>query len=153
MTGIIKYFGLLLTTIVLVFFTAGCVSKKDDRGRVKAQPRGGEQITIQKLTDDFAKYNVYYSGIKPALAVGILFDPKDGDKTLNPDRWWTPLEDQESLSSTVRWMRAHADRHIPTVQLIMGPNSQLFGYIYTWNINTKFKVVSDKEILVYAPVP
>jgi len=152
MTGTKKNIGMSIAGIVLVFFIAGCVSNKDARGRVIAQPRGGEQVSIQQLTDDFAKYKVYYAGVKPADAVSVLFIPKDSDKTLTPDRWWNIVNDQKTLSGTVSWIQSRADVHLPTVQLIMGPNSQLFGYIYTYNIFTKLKVVNDKEMIVYAQV-
>jgi hypothetical protein len=144
---------MIVAGMVLVFLIIGCVSKKDDRGRVIAQPRKGEKVSIQQLTDDFTKYKVYYAGIKPVVAVGVLFIPKDSDRTLTPDRWWNIVEDQKYLSNIVSWVLARADIHLPTVQLIMGPNSQMFGYIYTYNINTKLKVLSENEILVYAPVP
>ena len=152
MTGTKKNIGMSVVGIVLVFFIAGCVSNKDARGRVIAQPRGGERISIQQMTDDFAKYKVYYAGIKPAEAVSVLFIPKDSDTTLTPDRWWNIVNDQESLSTIVKWILARGDVHLPTVQLIMGPNSQMFGYIYTYNIFTKLKVVNDKEMIVYAQV-
>ena len=153
MTGIKKYIRMIVTGMVLVFFIAGCVSDKDKRGRTIAQPRKGERVTLQQLQADFAKYDVYYAGIKPVLAVGVLFIPKDSDTTLTPDRWWNIVNDREYLSDVVSWMQSRRDIHIPRVQLIMGPNSQVFGYIYTWNMNTKLKVLSDNEILVYSPVP
>ena len=153
MKGTQKRISMIVTGMVLLFFIAGCVSKKDERGRSVAQPRKAAQVTIQQLQDDFAKYKVYYAGIKPVEAIGVLFCPKDSDRTLTPDRWWTPVKDQEYLANIVSWMEIKWQVHIPIVQDIMGPNSQLFGYIYTFNINTKLKVLSENEILVYAPVP
>jgi len=153
MTGTKKHIGMIVAGTVLVFFITVCVSEgKRARGRVIAQPRKGEQVTLQQLTDDFEKYKVYYAGEKPAVAVAVLFCPEGKDVKLTPDRWWEIVADQEALSNVTSWMQSRADRHRPTVQLITGPNSQVFGYVYTWNINTRLKVVSDKEILVYAPI-
>jgi hypothetical protein len=152
MTGTKKNIGMSVAGIVLVFFIAGCVSEGGNRGKVTAQPRGGEQVSIQQLTDGFVKYKVYYSGTKPADAVSVLFCPKDTDKTLSPDRWWNIVEDQKALSNIVSWMRTRENLANLSVQFVMGPNSQVFGYVYTFNYNTRVQVVSDKEMIVYAPV-
>ena len=147
MTSLNKYLSMIVTGMLLVYFIAGCVSEG-----VVAQRRTGEQITIQQLQDDFAKYEVYYSGTKPADAVAVLFCPKESDTTLTPDRWWNPVPDQSSLSNINSWMRSRDNRNIPKVQLVMGPNSQVFGYVYSYLIQIKTRVVSDKEMNIYAPV-
>jgi hypothetical protein len=152
MTGVKKNVGMSVACIVLLFFIAGCVSEGGKRGRVTAQPRGGAQVTIQQLTDDFAKYKVYYSGVKPADAVSLLFCPKDSDTTLTPDRWWNKVADQASLSDIVSWMQTKENLVNLSVQSVMGPNSQVFGYVYTVNYNTRVQVVNDKEMTVFAPV-
>ena len=143
----------MVIAMVLLFLLSGCVSKGGDRGRVVAQPAGGEKVTIQQLTENFPKYDVYYSGRKPSRAVTVLFWPKDGDTTLTPDRWWRALGDQAALSSTVSWMRANAEYIVrPTVQLVIGPNSRLFGYVYSFNFVIETRVVSETELIIYAPV-
>jgi len=147
-----KHIGMIIVGIVLVYFIAGCVGKGGDRGRVVAQSPKGELVTIQTLTDDFAKYTVYYSGTKPADAVTVLFCPKDNDITITPDRWWIKVGDQASLSNIVSWMQNRATTTRPSVQLVMGPNSQVFGYVYSFNFQIRTRVVSDKEMIVYAPV-
>ena len=152
MTSINKYLSMIVAGMLLVYLIAGCVSEGGNRGRVVAQPRTGEQTTIQHLQDDFAKYKVYYSGTKPADAVAVLFCPKESDTTLTPDKWWNPVPDQSSLSNIDSWMQSRDNRNMPQVQLIMGPNSQVFGYVYSYLIQIKTRVVSDKEMNISAPV-
>lgn len=152
MTGTKKRMIMVVIGVVLVFLLAGCVSKGGDRGRIVAQSPRGERITIKQLKMDFAKYDVYYSGVKPSRAVSVLFCPKDGDTTIKPDRWWVKVNDRGALSSIVSWMHTSSYITYPTVQLVMGPNSSLFGYVYTFNIQIRMRVVSDKEMIVYAPV-
>ena len=152
MKGTQRCISMIVAGMVLVFLIAGCVSEGGKRGKVIAQPRGGEQVSIQQLTDDFAKYKVYYSGTKPADAVSVLFCPKDNDKTLTPDRWWNKVGDQASLSNIVSWIQTRENLVNLSVQSVMGPNSQVFGYLYTANYNTRVQVVNDKEMIVYAPV-
>ena len=143
---------MMATGMLLVFLIAGCVSEGQGRGRVVAQSSRGERVTLEKLTEDFAKYDVYYSGTKPSVAVSVLFCPKDGDKTIKQDRWWRKVNDQAALSNIVSWMRTRNAASLPSVQLVMGPNSQVFGYVYSFDLQIKTKVASDTELIVYAPV-
>ncbi len=152
MKGTKKHIVMIVTGMVLVFFITVCVSEGRARGRIVAQSKKGERVTIQQLTDDFAKYKVYYAGTKPADAVTVLFCPNDNDKTITPDRWWDKVGNQASLSNITSWMQTRNASSRPSVQLVMGPNSQIFGYVYTFNIQIRMRVVSDKEMIVYAPV-
>lgn len=152
MKGTKKHIGMVVAGMVLIFLIVGCVSEGGNRGRIVAQSPKGERVTIQQLTDDFAKYNVYYAGTKPADAVTVLFCPKDKDKTITPDRWWNKVGDQASLSNSVSWMQTRNAASRPSVQLVMGPNSQVFGYVYSFSFQIRTQVVSDKEMIVYAPV-
>ena len=151
--GTKKKMIMMVIGMVLVFFLLGCVSKGGDRGRVVAQPARGERVTIQQLTEDFPKYDVYYSGRKPSMAVSVLFCPKESDTTITPDRWWRGVGDQAALSNMVSWMHVNISYvTIPTVQLVKGPNSRLFGYVYSFNLQIRTRVASETELIVYAPV-
>ncbi len=153
MIGTKKQRIMIATGMVLVFLIAGGVSEGQGRGGVVAQSPRGERVTLEKLTEDFAKYDVYYAGVKPSRAVSVLFCPKDGDTTIKPDRWWEKVRDQASLSNIVSWMHANtAHTTRPTVQFVMGPNSRLFGYVYSFNFQIRTRVKSETELIVYAPV-
>ena len=153
MMGTKKQMIMMVAGIALVFFLAGCASKGGDRGRVVAQSQRGERVTLEKLTEDFAKYDVYYSGVKPARAISVLFCPKDGDTTITPDKWWRGVGDQATLSKIISWMHANTDYVVrATVQLVMGPNSRLFGYVYSFGFQIRTRVVSETELIVYAPM-
>lgn len=152
MKGAKKHIVMIVTGMVMVFFIAGGVSQGRARGKIVAQSSKGERVTIQTLTDDFAKYNVYYAGTKPADAVTVLFSPKDNDKTITPDRWWNKVGNQASLSNIVSWMQTRNAASRPSVQFVMGPNSQVFGYVYSFSFQIRTRVVNDKEMIVYAPV-
>lgn len=152
MPGTKKQIGVIVMAMMLVFLIVGYVSAAGGGSRIVAQPRKGDQVTIQQLENDFAKYNVYYSGIKPSEAVAILFCPKEGNTTLKPDRWWEKVPDQKALSNTISWMQSGANINIPTVRIVRGPNSQVFGYVFAYLFQFKTKVISEKEVLIYAPV-
>jgi len=145
---------LIVSGIVVTFFIAGCGGELRNLGRIVAQPLGGEKVTIEKLTEDFAKYDVYYSGVKPTVAETVLFCPKEGDTKISPDKWWINVKDQAELKNIVKWMNTITYYHktLPTVQLVLGPNSRLFGYVYSYNIPIETRVASETDLIVYAPV-
>lgn len=157
MTGIKTQNIMIVAGIGLVFFIAGCVSEGRSRGRIVAQAPIGDQVTIEKLTEDFEKYDVYYSGTKPSEAVSVLFCPKDGDTRITPDRWWRIVKDQADLKNIVSWMNIGI-YHVswPSVLYVLGPNSRLFGYvymdIYTIDFQIRTRVASERDLIVYAPV-
>ena len=145
---------MMVTGIVVTFFIAGCAGEAIKRGRVVAQSPWGEKVTIEKLTEDFSKYDVYYSGVKPTVAESVLFCPREGDTKITPDKWWIKVKDPGELKNIVKWMNMITYYHktLPAVQLVLGPNSSLFGYAYTYNIPIETRVVSETDLMVYAPV-
>lgn len=153
MTGIKNQHIMIVTGMVLVILIAGCMSEVRNRGNVVAQPLRGEHVTVERLIEDFAKYDVYYSGTKPSKAVSILFCPKDGDTMITPDRWWEKVKDQAALKNIVSWMNTET-YHLPwpSVLFVVGPDSRLFGYIYSFNFQIRTRVASETNLIVYAPV-
>jgi hypothetical protein len=154
MTGTKKRKIMIVPGMVLVFMVVGCAGELTNRGRIVAQSLRGEKVTIEKLTEDFAKYDVYYSGVKPTVAESVLFCPKEGDTKITPDKWWIKVKDQAELKNIAKWMNTITYYHktLPAVQLVMGPNSRLFGYVYSYNFQIDSRVVSDTELIVYAPM-
>ena len=145
---------MIVTGIVVTFFIAGCAGEGIKRGRIVAQSPWGEKVTIEKLIEDFTKYDVYYSGVKPTVAEAVLFCPKEGNTKITPDKWWIKVKDPGELKNIVKWMNMITYYHktLPAVQLVLGPNSSLFGYAYTYNIPIETRVVSETDLMVYAPV-
>ncbi len=149
-----RYKIMLATGMALVFYIAGCASEREGRGRIIGQSSRGEEVTIEQLTEDFAKYDVYYSGVKPTVAESVLFCPKEGDTKITPDKWWIKVKDQAELKDIVKWMNTITYYHktLPTVQLVLGPKSILFGYVYSYDFQIATTVISETDLIVYAPV-
>ena len=154
MTSNRRYKIMLVTGVAFVFFIAGCASEGKGRGKIVGQSFRGERVTIEQLTADFEKYDVYYSGVKPTVAESVLFCPKEGDTKITPDKWWIKVKEQAELKNIVKWMNTITYYHktLPTVQLVLGPNSRLFGYVYSYNFQIETRVVSETELIVYAPI-
>ena len=144
----------LVTGMAFVLFIAGCASEREVRGRIVGQTLRGEKVTIEQLTEEFAKYDVYYSGVKPTVAESVLFCPKKGDTKITPDKWWIKVKDQAELKNIVKWMNTITYYHktVPVVLLVLGPNSRLFGYVYSYNFQIETRVVSETDLIVYAPL-
>ena len=154
MTADRRYKIMLVKGMALVFFIAGCASEEKGIGRIVGQTFREEKVTIDRLTEDFAKYDVYYSGVKPTVAESVLFCPKEGDTKITPDKWWIKVKEQAELKNIVNWMNTITYYHktLPTVQLVLGPKSREFGYVYSYNFQIKTRVVSETDLIVYAPV-
>jgi hypothetical protein len=154
MTADRAYKIMLVTGIAFVLFIAGCASEEKARGKIVGQAFRGKKVTIIQLTEDFAKYDVYYSGVKPTVVDSVLFCPKEGETKITPDKWWIKVKEQAELKNLVKWMNTitHYHKNLPTVQLVLGPNSRLFGYVYSYNFQIDTRVVSEKDLIVYSPL-
>ena len=79
-----------------------------------------------------------------------MFDPKKDGKTLVPSDKWTKVEDQESVSEIVSWLQIHNfPGYFLRLYKILGPNDQLFGYLFTGWHHVVFKVVDERTLFVY----
>jgi len=134
-------FGLVL--LVASVFIFGCANFG------VLGPTKTDSVTIESLTKNWTNYTVYWTGIDIGEPTGLMFDPKADDKALtgSGDRWFK-VESEESLARMVRWMQFN---HIfyPVMYSMVGPEGQIYGYIYTGSKRTTMKLVDDKTMLVY----
>lgn len=108
-------------------------------------------VTIQDLESNWSEYSVYYSGASTAFPTAIMFDPNNDSNKLVGVRW-TRVEDQETLSALVSRIR-HSAQNIPRIWSIMGPDNQLFGYIFTSSSQVFTKAVDHHTFEVYEVPP
>ncbi len=132
---VLSFLGLTLV------FSMVRVSTPGNFGEILRQPKG----------ENWQDYKVYWNG-GPTVsqAVAILFDPKADDLTLAVDKFWSKVDDGKSLSGLVGWMKDEGK--YPHVMRVVGPNKQLFGYVYTFNESMSLNVVNEKEMFVDAIV-
>jgi hypothetical protein len=102
-------------------------------------------MTIEMLQKNWQDYFIYKDGPFGGVPIAVMFDPKNDDKTL-PNHRWDKIEDTKSLSDTISWIKTKTE--IPHVLRIMGPNDQLFGYVYTYNESIPLHVINNKKIFV-----
>jgi hypothetical protein len=144
--------------MTLIFFISGCANY----GKLRVESRNanhiastysstryGENMTIDKLVNNWKNYDIYYAGFRQDRATGIMFDPKNDDLKLLGD-WWEKIDSKESLDFVLKWMNFPRDffEIIPLYRMI-GPGEKVYGYMYTPFIHVTFKQVDEKSMYVY----
>ena len=141
-----RHIRLALMAIVLIYIISGC----SGYGKLRLQPRSGEDVTIKKLQENFSDYTVYYAGYAVDNPSGIMFDPKNDNKTLMPSKRWTKLDDKESAIEVISWIKIQdSSDFYPRLYRILGPDDQFYGYLYSAWDHLLTKVDDDKTLWVY----
>jgi hypothetical protein len=135
--------------IALIIF--GCASWQQDYGKLRMLTKEQNEVTIQNLIDRWEDYNIYYSdkydGFNPRAPLGIMFDPKNNDTTLVGDRW-KKVMDQQTLIEMTQWIYP-TTQYEPWLNVIVGPNSRFYGYLYYSYGFVTIKVVDDNTMYVF----
>ena len=135
--------------LVLAFFISGC-AMHTGYGKIRPQPWHGEQVTIQKLQNNWEDYTIHYAGLSVGTVAGIMFDPKNDNRTLTGDKW-IKVEDQQTLAELIGWMKTYT-RYNPQIWRILGPDNEFYGYLYypkSHEGHAVAKVVNDTTLYVY----
>lgn len=141
-----KYIDLAVIGAISVILIFGC----SGYGKLKYQSQYREKVTIQKLIENSDDYYIYYSGYAINNSSGIMFDPKKDNKTLMPSNAWTKVEGNERVSEVVSWLKIqNSPGYFLRLFKILGPNDQLFGYLFTGWQHVVFKVVDERTLFVY----
>ncbi|MCJ7595944.1 MAG: hypothetical protein MUO52_14350 [Desulfobacterales bacterium] len=144
-----KKFVLIGTVVLLfAFLLSGC----GGYGKLRALAGQEKALTVEVLEKNWRDYTVYWTGLSVGEPSGIMFDPKDDDKTLVHDKW-TKVEDDETLAELISWIKMNRD-YYPWLWRILGPDDQFYGYMYTGWRQAVTKAVDAKTLWVYdLPVP
>lgn len=141
-----KNIYLALVAVVLVFIMSGCLGY----GKIRSQSGYGDDLTIEKLEENWRDYTVYYAGYAVNNPSGIMFDLKNDDKKLLPSDRWTKIEDQETVVEVISWIKIQNSYNFyPRLYRILGPDNQFYGYLFSAWDHLLTKVVDDKALWVY----
>ena len=141
-----KNIYLALVAVVPVFVMSGC----SGYGKLRSQSGYRDDTTIEKLKENWQDYAVYYAGYAVNNPSGIMFDPKNDDKTLMPSERWTKLDDKESVIEVISWIKIQdSSYYYPRLYGILGPDDQFYGYLYSAWDHLLTKVADDKTLWVY----
>jgi hypothetical protein len=116
-----------LAGIVILFliFIMGCSGAS---GKLKTQSESESKVTQQELIDNWSDYNIRYN------SVVIVFDPKNDDKKIIVDNYWSMVKDQEAWTQLVNGTKTLPNRSINQVwgneiREIWIPDNQFYGYV------------------------
>lgn len=141
-----RYMRIALMAVVLMYIISGC----SGYGKLRLQSRYGDDVTIEKLQENLPDYTIYYAGYAVNNPSGIIFDPKNDNKTLMPSERWTKLDDKESVIEVISWIKIQdSSDFYPRLYRILGPGDQLYGYLFSAWDHLMTKVVDDKTLRVY----
>ena len=141
-----KYMYPTLIILVSLYLMSGCSWLKG-YGKIRVLSRHEEKLTIQELKENWQDYTIYYAGSSVGIAAGIMFDPKNDDKTLVGDRW-IKVEDQETLLELIDAIESYVQFY-PRLHKILGPDDQFYGYLFYARSHPVIKVVDDRTLYLY----
>jgi len=134
----------LRTTVLLgIIVCAGCAGYGQARYQGIVQGRD----VLELMMADFEDYHVYYSGMSENFPSGIIFDPKDDDKTV-AQKGWIRVETRE----LARELFCNLERyhHLrPLLYSLVGEDDRHYGYIYTSYKQIVVRQLEENKIYVY----
>jgi hypothetical protein len=93
-----NFFLILAVGLIL----SGCAGY----GKMVATPRGESEDMIENLLANADQYTVHYHGNSEKIVSGLLFDPKNNGKTIQPSGFlWNPVSDPQAMKEIVKWIR------------------------------------------------
>jgi hypothetical protein len=98
------YLGIMAAFLMSLLF--GC-SGPNQYGRLGLNRTG---MTIEKLSENWKDYYVFYIGASATQPYSISFDPKADDRKLMYHEWWVQVEDQEELSDLIRLLNVYTSQ-------------------------------------------
>ena len=143
----LKYICLLFIGFA---FIMGC---SGNSGKLKAQPESDSTVAQQELINNWSDYHIRYREF------AIVFDPKNDDRSIllggKRGWWWRTIKDQESWTELVKENTTSqgdispvgADYSMTGVREIWGPDSQLYGFIITQQMDKVSTRLVDENTL------
>jgi hypothetical protein len=142
---------LIYSLIILVLtgiLMSGCAWIKG-YGKVRLVSEYGDDMSIQKLRENWDDYHVSYAGSSPSIPAAIMFDPKNDGRQLVGDRW-TRVEDGKTVSEIIDWIKTYM-QFMPSLHGILGPDNELYGYVFYPRLADHLiaKLIDDRTLYVY----
>jgi hypothetical protein len=136
----------VLIGVLALLLLGGCASFKG-MGMLSAPGTYGKSVTLQDLVKNWHAYTIYYAGLSEDTPAALLFDPKNDDKTLTGKRW-ERVKDKKILTSMISFIKGYA-QFDPRLYSIIGPDKEVYGYVFSPTNEVYLKVLNGKTIYVY----
>jgi hypothetical protein len=116
------YIGLML----IAFAFIGC---SGNNGKLKTQPESVSKVTQRELIDNASDYDIRYNRNV------VVFDPKNDDKTILVENYWSRVNDHETWAQIVNGNTS--DKYDDDISQVWAFHSNS-GIIETWSPNDQF---------------
>ena len=132
----LKYVSLIFLSFV---FIMGCSGTS---GKLNTQSETDSKVTQQELIDNWSDYDISYN------SVVIVFDPKNDNKKIFVDSYWSTVKDQETWTQIVKgntnptgkgWIYYVWGNRVREIWV---PDNQFYGYV----IHQPRELVSAKVV-------
>ena len=130
--------------VLLVVLTSTSCSMSQQYGKYALLNPAG--ITLEELLKDWENYHVYYAGVSVGDVNAILFDPRFDDRQMDVHKWWVEVEDPDTLSDLMGFI--YSKPQTPNLRTIIGPNDQIYGYLFSVWWSVPIKVVNNKTLWI-----
>ena len=138
-----KSLGLVFLLIISVSYGCSTTSKY---GTYSFAPPSKQGVTIDSLYKNWKDYHVFYAGVSTSQPNAILFDPRKDDRRLIVHKWWVEVKDPETMSELMGFI--YNSPWYPSLRSIIGPDHQLYGYLFSVYWNVPIKVVDNKTMWI-----
>ena len=141
----LKYIKFSALSVLLVFLFVGC----SGYGKIMMVKKG-MTMTLDELVGNSDDYNVYYHGYNRSFVSGIIFEPKNDNKTLVLGDMWVKEDDQNFIADIVERIRENDfPGYFPKHYRIIGPDNGMYGHIYTGWFHVVIKQLDKNTLSVY----
>lgn len=153
-----KIASLLSVIILFTFFLSGCAFL-NSYGKLRQQPKGKNNVTVNKLEEYWSNYTIYYAGYYGSLSArhpsALMFDLKEDKKVLTGDKW-TRVEDKQTLSILIDSIKDQESLNGINAQVwkILGPDDKFYGFLFSAWDHIVARVIDENTMFVYdLPLP
>lgn len=142
-----EQFKYTMLTVLMILLISGCSS----HGKLSLTPKGESDSLLLDLMANTDQYAVYYHGNSEKIVSGILFDPKNDDKTIKPEGFlWTAVNDPQTIADIIDSIkRDDFPGYMPRLYRIVGPEGDFYGYLFTGWSYLVIKPVDERTLRVY----
>ena len=134
------------TALVLAVLLAGCAGY----GQTEFIPSGDNQMTIEYLIEHSDEYVAHYSGYAPNNPSGLIFDPRNEGRALQPSERWVPISGPDAIREVKRWLDlGDLPGYYLSLRRIRGAEGNLYGYVYTGWQHLVMRQVDESTLYVY----
>jgi len=140
-----KYTTIAALSMLLIL--SGCAGY----GKLSSPPKNERDALLENLLSQTNQYIIHYNGSSEKLVSGILFDPLNDDKRIQPEgTMWKKVTDADTITSIVDTIQlSDFPTYIPNLYRINGPEGDFYGYLYSgWN-GLVIKPVDEQTVRVY----